>query len=153
MSAAAALSALQQRGWSVATCESLTGGLVAAALTSVAGSSSSVAGGLVTYSAALKVSLAGVDPDVIARESVVSEAVAQQMAQGVRTRAGVHVGLSCTGVAGPGPQDGKAPGTVWTAVASPLGMSSELLALPGDRQQVREATVEALLTLLIDHLR
>ncbi|MGJ6978977.1 CinA family protein [Aestuariimicrobium soli] len=146
-SAAALIASLAARGLTLATCESLTGGLVSASLTGVPGSSAVVVGGLVTYATRLKTQLAGVDPSVIAADGVVSRAVAEQMAAGVRTNLGVDLGLACTGVAGPGPQDGVAAGTVWIAVASASGVRSERLVVPGDRETVRATTVAALIEL------
>ncbi|CAI9408430.1 CinA family protein [Aestuariimicrobium sp. T2.26MG-19.2B] len=144
---------LIERGTTVATCESLTGGLLAATLTSVPGSSAVVRGGLITYATDLKSSLAGVDPAVVAADGVVSEAVARAMAEGVRSRLGADLGLACTGVAGPGAQDGLAAGTVWIAVAARSGTIARRLAESGDRQRVREATVAALIALTAESLK
>lgn len=152
MTPAEVVAALVARGLTVATCESLTGGLVAGALTSVSGSSVVVRGGLVTYATDLKKQLAGVDAAVILRDGVVSESVARQMAEGVRTSLGSDLGLSCTGVAGPGPQDGVPAGTVWLAVAGDRDTLARELHLAGDRQQVREGTVAALLDLCLEYL-
>lgn len=138
---------LVARRLTVATCESLTGGLVSAALTAVPGSSAVVLGGLVTYATRLKTQLASVEERLIAAEGVVSEAVAEAMAVGVRTSLGADLGLACTGVAGPGEQDGVAPGTVWIAVAHATGVLTQELHLAGGRDAVREGTVTALLAL------
>ena len=143
------VSALISRGLSVGTCESLTGGRVCAALTSVPGSSATVRGGLLTYATDLKTRLAGVSERVIADEGVVSEAVASAMATGAQKALSCDVVLACTGVAGPGPQDGVPAGTVWIAVATPGRVSTRRLAIEGDREAVRAGTVQALLDLVL----
>ncbi|WP_116948365.1 CinA family protein [Jiangella endophytica] len=141
------------RGLTVAAAESLTGGLVCAALTSVPGSSAVVRGGVVVYATELKALLAGVPEPVLAASGPVAASTAQAMASGVRIRLGADVGLATTGVAGPDPQDGHPPGTVHVAVATAAGGLSVRsftggTALPGGREAVRAATVDAVLTLL-----
>ncbi|SDU76139.1 CinA family protein [Jiangella alkaliphila] len=139
-------------GRSVAVAESLTGGLVCAALTSVPGSSAVVRGGVVVYATELKATLAGVPEAVLAADGPVAASTAAAMADGVRVRLGASVGLATTGVAGPDPQDGHPPGTVHVAVATGGGVRVRSFtgesALPGDREQVRAATVGAVLALL-----
>jgi nicotinamide-nucleotide amidase len=132
----------------VATAESLTGGLVAAALTSVPGSSAVVRGGVVAYASDVKASVLGVDRDVLAAQGAVSAPVAEQLAQHVRSVLGCDVGLSTTGVAGPEAADGRPVGTVFVAAAGPWGILVEEHALTGDREQVRSASVAAVLELL-----
>ncbi|MGA4507650.1 CinA family protein [Propionibacteriaceae bacterium G1746] len=145
--------ALVAHGQTVAACESLTGGLAAAALTSVPGSSATVRGALVTYATELKTTLAGVDEQLVARDGVVSESVARAMAEGCRVRLGSSIGMSCTGVAGPGPQDGAPAGTVWIAVAGRNGTTARRLSLTGDREAVRRGTVAALFDEVLQLLR
>ena len=104
MSAAESLvGTLVERGLTVATAESLTGGLVCAALTSVAGSSRTVRGGVVSYATDLKADLLGVDPDRLHEVGPVDARVAEEMALGAARLLGADIGLSTTGVAGPGP--------------------------------------------------
>lgn len=146
----AIVTALLERGLTVATAESLTGGLVCAALTSVPGSSDTVRGGVVSYASDLKADLLGVDPDRLAQVGAVDATVAAQMAEGVCRLVGADVGLATTGVAGPGPSDGMPAGTVFVAAFGPWpsGPQTRALALEGDRDQVRAATVDEVLRLL-----
>jgi nicotinamide-nucleotide amidase len=137
----------------VATAESLTGGLVAAALTSVAGSSAAFRGGIVAYATGLKTVLLGVPADLLRQQGPVDSDVALAMASGVRQRLESTFGVATTGVAGPGPADGRDQGTVYIAVDGPAGPAVQGLSLPGDRREVREATVEAVLLLLVSALR
>lgn len=131
---------LLSRGLTLGVAESLTGGLVTAELTSIPGASRAIRGGVVAYNADVKAELLGVSVHEIAR-GVVSEEVALQMARGVRKHLKVDIALACTGVAGPGDQDGVPPGTVWIAAASDLYQGTELLHIDGDRDQVRKRTV------------
>lgn len=134
--------ALRARGWRVATAESCTGGLIAAACTALAGSSDWFERGVVTYSNAAKSELLGVDAETIAQHGAVSEEVARAMAQGLLARAPVQLALSVTGIAGPGGAvPGKPVGTVWLAWATAAGVHSERLQLAGDRHAVRAGTV------------
>lgn len=148
------IATLRPRGQSLATCESLTGGLVAAAITDVAGSSDVFRGGLVTYATELKVALAHVAQETAAA-GVVTEQTATEMALGAQTVCGADWAIATTGVAGPGPSDGVAAGTVWVCVAGPAGpgmapvVFTEELHLDGDRDAVRHATVEHVLAMLL----
>lgn len=110
---------LAERNATVAVAESLTGGLIGAELTAMPGASATYAGGLVVYATDLKASLLGVAPHLLAAEGAVHPQVAAAMATGVRDRLGASYGLAVTGVAGPEPQDGRAVGTVFVAVAGP----------------------------------
>jgi nicotinamide-nucleotide amidase len=148
-----AIGLLIARDETVATAESLTGGLVAAALTSVPGSSAAVRGGVVAYATELKAQLLGVPAELLERHGAVHGAVAGAMAQGARDRLGASTGVATTGVAGPDPAEGKPVGTVFVAVAGPGGLASRQLALGGDREQIRAATVESVLGLLIGALQ
>ena len=144
---------LTARGQTVAVAESLTGGLVTAALTSVPGASVVVRGGIVAYATDLKAALLGVPADLLARYGPVDPGVAAAMAAGIRARLGATYGMSTTGVAGPGPADGKPQGTVFVAVEGPSGPVGSGLELAGDRQQVRIETVRLVLSLLASALR
>ena len=95
------LAALEARGLTLATAESCTGGLIAAALTAIPGSSAVVTRGYVTYSNAAKTRLVGVTPALLAEHGAVSEAVARQMAEGALADSGADIAISCTGIAGP----------------------------------------------------
>ena len=107
---------LTEHGRTVAVAESLTGGLVVAALVGVPGASKVVRGGVVAYMTDLKASLLGVDADLLARVGAVHGDVALAMARGVAVLLGADYGVATTGVAGPDPQDGHPVGEVWTAV-------------------------------------
>ena len=147
------LESLARRGETVATAESLTGGLLSALLTDVPGASRSLVGGVVSYATRVKVSVLDVPPDVVERHGVVSEECAVAMARGVRRRLDATWGVATTGVAGPDTQEGRPVGTVWVAVAGPGRLASRLLALTGDRRAIREASCGAALSLLQDLLR
>jgi nicotinamide-nucleotide amidase len=148
-----AIELLIARDETVATAESLTGGLVAAALTSVPGSSAAVRGGVVAYATDLKAALLSVPADLLERHGAVHGAVAEAMAEGARDRLGASTGVATTGVAGPDPAEGKPVGTVFVAVAGPGGLASRQLALTGDREEIRAATVESVLGLLVGALQ
>ena len=150
--ARALVAALTARGQTVATAESLTAGLVCGALTEVPGASAVVRGGLIVYATDLKASLAGVDPDLLADHGAVHPEVATQLARGARARCGADWGIGVTGVAGPDPQDGVGPGTVYVAVAGTIGDSGRKLGISGDRGVVRTASVAAALELLREQL-
>ena len=150
--AADLLADLRSHGWTVAVAESLTGGLVVAALVDVPGASATLRGGVVAYATDLKGTLLGVDAALLAARGAVDPDVAQQMADGVRARLSADVGLATTGVAGPDPQDGHGPGTVHVAVSTPDRATVRSLQLAGDRRAVRVAAVEAVLRLARDVL-
>jgi|HubBroStandDraft_5_1064220.scaffolds.fasta_scaffold213744_2 nicotinamide-nucleotide amidase len=144
-----AIGLLIARGETVAVAESLTGGLVAAALSSVPGASAALRGGVVAYAADLKAALLGVPADLLERHGTVHAAVAEAMAAGARDRLGATAAVATTGVAGPDPSEGKPVGMVFIAVARPAGTISRRLALTGDRAAIRAATVDSALDLLI----
>jgi len=146
------VAALAGRGETVAAAESLTAGLVTAAITRVAGSSAVLRGGLVVYATDLKASLAGVDAALLAEHGAVHPEVARQLAEGARARCGATWGLGLTGVAGPDPQDGAAPGTVHLGLAGPTGPAVRTVTLGGGRHEVRAGSVAAALDLLLEHL-
>lgn len=144
---------LVERGWRIATAESCTGGLLAKRLTDVAGASRYVERGFVTYANQAKLDLLGVDRAVLEAQGAVSAAVAEQMAEGARERAGVEVGVGITGIAGPdGGTDTKPVGTVFLAVASPLGHAVRLYKLVGSRATIRERAAQTALDLVRRHL-
>jgi nicotinamide-nucleotide amidase len=135
--------ALRARRWMLATAESCTGGLIAAACTSVAGSSDWFERGIVSYSNEAKTELLGVPAALIAQHGAVSEEVACAMAQGALDRSQAQIAVAVTGIAGPGgATPGKPVGTVWMATAcSGEPVSATLLQLKGDRAAVRVQTV------------
>jgi nicotinamide-nucleotide amidase len=140
------LGACRARGLTLATAESCTGGLVAARLTSVPGSSDVVLGGVVSYANEVKVAELGVPPALLETKGAVSAETAEAMARGVRARLGADVGVAVTGIAGP---DGGTPekpvGLVFLCASGPDGELAASFSLPGDRANVRaRATVSAL---------
>ena len=141
---------LLQKQWMLASAESCTGGMVAAACTDLAGSSAWFERGFVTYSNAAKTQQLGVEAALIAQHGAVSEAVARAMAQGALFHSKAQVTLAITGVAGPaGGTLDKPVGTVWFAWAMPEGIHSELRHFEGDRATVRQASaLHSLLGLL-----
>jgi len=144
---------LTRTGETVAAAESLTGGLVAAALTDVPGSSNVFRGGVVAYATELKAQVLGVDVAMLKKHGPVYAPVASAMAEGVRQRLGATFGVATTGVAGPGPQDGQPAGTVHIAVSLAGDTVVRTMALAGDRDEVRRLTVERVLGLLLGRLR
>lgn len=149
--AAAVIAAASARGWTVATAESCTGGLVAGALTAVAGSSAVVDRGFVTYSNQAKSEMLGVPAALIVEHGAVSEPVARAMAIGARTAAKTALAVSITGVAGPGGGSAEKPvGLVHFGCAGPDGLVHEQ-RLFGDlgREAVRLESVQVALGLLL----
>lgn len=147
--------ALGRSGTTIATAESLTGGMVAAALTSVPGASAVFRGGVVAYATDLKAALAAVPQDVLDRHGPVAAQTAEAMARGVRVACAATYGVATTGVAGPDAQDGNPPGTVYVAVASPDTVrvrSAEPSHDVGDRAAVRQLAVETALALIGEEL-
>lgn len=138
---------LARNRWTVATAESCTGGLVASAITEVAGSSSWFEQGIVSYSNEAKHRLLDVELPVIEREGAVSEAVVLAMAEGARRRAGSDVAVSVSGIAGPGGvRPDKPVGTVWIGWSmAEQGASAQCFHFAGERREVRESAVAAAL--------
>jgi nicotinamide-nucleotide amidase len=133
---------LMDKGWLLATAESCTGGLIAAACTELAGSSNWFERGFVTYSNEAKSELLDVDAALIAQHGAVSEVVARAMAFGAVRRSRAQVSVSVTGVAGPsGGSKDKPVGTVWFGYMVDGLLSSEMKRFDGDRAQVRTASV------------
>jgi nicotinamide-nucleotide amidase len=139
---------LRERGLSLATAESLTGGLLGGRVTGIAGASDHYLGGVVAYATDAKASQLGVDPDLLAAEGPVSEQVAAAMAAGARAAFGADLGLAATGVAGPTEQSGRRVGTLCLGVADAAGTATRTLTAPGDRTQVRLWTCSVALDLL-----
>lgn len=139
-----------QMGLSVAGAESLTGGRFVATLVDVPGASAVVRGGLITYATDLKSSLAGVDADRLEETGPVDEVVAAQMAAGAARECVADIGVACTGVAGPEPQDDKPVGLVYTAIAFAGKAQVSEHHFSGDRDMVRGQTVAAMVTDLDD---
>ena len=153
--ARAVLDLARSRGWRVGTAESCTGGLVAGALTEIAGSSDVVEGGVVTYSNTLKTRLVGVHPALLVEHGSVSEPVARAMAEGALQALDVDLAVAITGVAGPGGGSPDKPvGLVHFATAARGGPTLALAERYGDigRSQVRRASVDAALRLLFERL-
>ena len=150
--AADVVARLTAAGQTVAVAESLTGGLVAAALTDVVGASLVVRGGVLAYATDLKAQVLGVDEVLLAQVGAVDADVAEQMAGGVRSLMGATFGLATTGVAGPDPLDGKPVGTVYVAVVGPGSSRVKRLSLSGDRADIRAQSVLGVLALFAEEL-
>ena len=152
--ARAVLARLASRGETLATAESLTGGLIGKLLTDVPGASASYLGGVIAYATRLKAGLAGVPDELLAADGPVADSTARAMASGIAARCGADWGLAVTGVAGPDSQDGHRPGEVHVALVRP---ASEMIIqqrheLAGDRAAIRLQTAEIALQLLADAL-
>jgi nicotinamide-nucleotide amidase len=145
---------LHGRGETISTAESCTGGLLATWLTDQPGSSSIYLGGAATYSNEAKTVLVGVDSGLIRSFGAVSAEVAEAMAEGIRNRLGSSWALSLTGVAGPGGGSVEKPvGTVWCGLSGPSGTKTALFKLHGDRREIRVASAEGALRLLLKEIR
>lgn len=154
MTAARVLDLLRAEGRTLAVAESLTGGLLADAFVRVPGASAVLVGSVVAYATPLKHSVLGVDAALLRAEGPVHPEVAKAMADGVRRALAVDgrdadVGVATTGVAGPDPQGGRRPGTVYVAVAIGDRVLVQQAQLPGDRAAVRGAAVQAAIDLLL----
>lgn len=137
----------------IGTAESCTGGLIAASLTDVPGSSEVVYGGIVSYANEVKQARLGVKEETLAQFGAVSEETAREMAEGALRELGVDVAVSVTGIAGPGGAvPGKPVGTVWIAVATANGVNAKLHSFDGDRETVRRQTVDAALAMMLEAL-
>lgn len=148
--AARVLAELRRRRETVATAESLTGGLLGTLLTTVPGASATYVGGVISYATRLKETLVGVDADVLAEFGPVAGRTAAEMAEGVARRCEADWGVATTGVAGPETQDGHPVGEVYVAAAHPASDQVEVrrLRLTGDRPAIREAAAAQALDLL-----
>lgn len=139
---------LRERGLLLATAESCTGGLCAKRLTDVAGASQVFCGGVVSYTNDVKMRLLGVKEETLSKFGAVSGETAREMAEGVRQATGADVAVSVTGVAGPSSDEmGNVVGTVFIAFSSEQETISEKLQLSGDREKIREQSVNAMLWL------
>ncbi len=144
---------LRRLNATVAVAESCTGGHLADCLTNVSGASAYFRGSVVAYDNTVKIDVLGVEPEVLAREGAVSEAVAVQMARGVRERLGAHFALSTTGIAGPtGGTPDKPVGTVWIGLADAHTAFARRYYLPGERRRFKQRATAAALDLLRRHL-
>lgn len=144
--ARAAVTALRDRGWTLATAESLTAGLLAATIADVPGASVVLRGGLIVYATELKHDLAGVPREILDEYGAVSAETARELARGAAARCGADVGVGLTGVAGPDPQEGRPVGTVFLGLVVPgRGPWSVPLRVDGDRSRIRRAACTAAL--------
>jgi nicotinamide-nucleotide amidase len=147
------IDSLFERGETLAVAESLTGGLVAAALTDSPGASRVFRGGVVVYASESKVSLLGINQELIEQHGLVSREVAEAMALAIRERFTSTWGIATTGVAGPGPHQGVPAGEVWIAVSGPTNLSEHLALGDLGRSEVRNGAVTGALALLSRILR
>ena len=144
---------LAAQGLTLATAESLTGGLISKAITDVPGASAVFRGGVVSYQTPVKASLLGVDPELLETQGPVSRSVARAMAEGVRRLLDADLALAVTGVAGPDPDEFGAPvGLVYVALAGDGWCLCQELHLAGTRSIIRELTCQAALELLAEQL-
>ena len=144
---------LKKQNLIVATAESCTGGLVAHSLTNISGSSDYFDRGVISYSNESKSDMLGVSEDTLKGYGAVSEQVAKAMAEGIRTRSNVDIGLATTGIAGPtGGTKDKPVGLVYIAVSTSKDTKVERFQFSGDRLQNKESTCNAALQMLLDHL-
>jgi PncC family amidohydrolase len=150
--AARVVGLLHERGETLTTAESLTGGGLGRAITTVPGASTVYLGGTIAYSNHIKRTHLGVSESTLTDYGAVSAECALEMAQGAVNRTGADWALSTTGVAGPDGQEGKPVGLVYVGVVGPEGVTALQLNLTGDREQVREQTIIAALNGLIDIL-
>jgi PncC family amidohydrolase len=140
--------ALRKHGWSCATAESCTGGGIALGITSIAGSSDYMQGGIVAYSNEVKQATLGVSAETLSSVGAVSEACAREMARGVRGTIGVDVGIASTGIAGPGGATARKPvGLVYIAVSTPNVDEVRELRLSGDRHDIMRESARLALEL------
>jgi len=139
---------LTERGQTVAVAESLTGGLLAAALVEVPRASVVLRGGIVAYATDLKSALLGVPVSLLEHYGAVHADVASAMAEGVRKRLDATFGVATTGVAGPDPADGQPVGTVYIAASGQLSTVHRGLSLAGGRRSIRDQAVQQSLLLL-----
>ncbi len=152
---AALVDRLASSNITLAVAESLTGGLLCSTLINPPGASRVVRGGIVAYATDIKASALGVDAKHLAEHGAVNAEVAIAMAEGVRARMAASIGIATTGVAGPDPQDGVAPGTAFVAIAfgGDRPPVVDKLTVPGSRDEVRLRAVLAAIALLENSLR
>ena len=146
---------MTERDLTLATAESLTGGLLGATITEVPGASKVYLGGGIAYATSVKEDMLDVDPLDIAAFTVISAQVAAGMAGGIADLTRADWSVAVTGAAGPDPQEGHAPGEVWICVrgpqigALPSAVHTQQFQFEGDRDAVRAATVEAAVSMLL----
>lgn len=145
-------SRLVELGATVATAESLTGGLIGALLTEAPATSATFRGGLIVYGVDTKNHMTGVEADLLREHGPVHPAVAEQLATGARERVDADYGIGVTGVAGPGTQGGRPVGEVHIGIASPTGVTSREYHFEGNRHDIRAATASAALADLLAEL-
>jgi nicotinamide-nucleotide amidase len=152
--AARILAELDRRGETLASAESLTGGMVGELLTEIPGASTSYLGGVISYATRLKATLAGVDAAILSELGPVAERTAAEMARGVAQRCNADWGIATTGVAGPEAQDSHPVGQVFVAASYPAGdvLRVKELSLKGERAAIRQQAAIAVLALLADAL-
>ncbi|MEN9562601.1 MAG: hypothetical protein RIR73_845 [Chloroflexota bacterium] len=144
---------LSEKGLSLATAESCTGGLVASLITDVAGSSTYFLGGIVSYSNEAKASLLGVSWDTLNHKGAVSRETVIEMAQGARKVFNADIAVSVSGIAGPGGGTPDKPvGTVWLGLATPSGEEARHFVWDGDRIRNKQLSSEAALQFILDYL-
>lgn len=147
------LAKLRRHGYKIATAESCTGGNIAHLITSVAGCSDVMLGGVVSYCNEVKMNVLGVNADTLERYGAVSEGTVRQMAEGVRRVMGADCAVATSGIAGPGGGvPGKPVGTVWIAAATPEGVKTDCCHFRGDRQSVIDRASARALAMLADML-
>lgn len=153
--AAGILAELRSRSETLASAESLTGGMIGALLTDVPGASDSYLGGVISYATRLKAVLAGVEEATLAELGPVAARTAIEMANGVAVKCNADWGLAATGVAGPDDQNGHPVGQVFVAVSHQRSdlLSVRELSLEGDRTMIRQLAADASLRLLAEALR
>ncbi len=132
---------LRDKKLTISFAESVTGGLLAARLTDIPGSSEVFAGGCVCYTNLAKVTMVGVDPKTLAAKGTVSRETAMEMAGGIRKRLNSDLGIGITGVAGPAEHGGRKPGTVFVGLADARSVKCKEFAFEGDRVAIRETAV------------
>ena len=151
--AAAVVAAARERGATIACAESLTGGALCARLVDVPGVSDVLRGGVVSYQLAVKSAVLGVPASLLDDPGPVSSEVAAAMATGARRVCDAGLGLSTTGVAGPEPHGGHAPGTVWVGAAWGDDVRTRMVRIDGDRVRVRAGAIDAALELALEIFR
>ena len=144
---------LKERGMTVATAESCTGGLVSAFLTSVSGVSEVFELGITSYSCRIKNKILGVDKNTLEKQGAISEETAYQMAENVRMMANSDIGISVTGVAGPESSEGHPVGYIFIGISSEKGTEIKLLDVKeNDRNSIRLATASMIFEMIINYL-
>lgn len=147
------LAKMRRHGYRIATAESCTGGNIAHLITSIAGCSDVMLGGVVSYCNEVKMKVLGVSETTLEHYGAVSEGTVRQMAEGVRRLVGADCAVATSGIAGPGGAvPGKPVGTVWIAAATPEGVKAECCHFRGDRQSVIDRASARALTMLADML-